>query len=210
MLILPFDCDVISGAEEDESLRAIPWANFGLITMVSILSIGAFLGNFINDSLAFIIFIPFGWLAHLNLYHLTGNLLLLFAFGNFANRRMGWWRYLLFAAGSGIGGAVAHTIFSELPVVGSSAVVFAALGFALVVAPGMPVRCTYWLLIQWGEARIPLFAVFGIILIGQCGLIWLLPDNPISHAAHGFGLFWGLFVGGMARRRSARAEPASR
>jgi len=162
------------------------------------------LGNFINDALTFIVFIPFGWLAHLNLYHLTGNLLLLFAFGNYVNRRMGWWCYLLFAAASGIGGAIAHTLFSELPVVGSSAVVFAALGFSLVVAPRMPVRCTYWILIRWGETRLPLIAVFGIILIGQAVLIWLLPETPISHAAHGFGLLWGLSIGGFTRKRFTR------
>ena len=209
MFVLPLGCEATSEAEKEQFLHSNPWANLSLITVASVFSVGAFLGNFIHGPLAFIVFVPFGWLAHLNLYHLVGNLLLLFAFGNYANRRMGWWRYLLFATTSGIGGAIAHTIFSDLPVVGSSAVVFAALGFALVMAPRMPVRCTYWILMRWGETRLPLFVVFGIILISQGVLIWLLPENPVSHAAHGFGLLWGLLVGGIARGRAARSTPES-
>jgi hypothetical protein len=56
------------------------------------------------------------------------------------------------------------------------------------------------------EAVIPFL---GNILISQGVLIWLLPENPVSHAAHGFGLLCGLFVCGIVRGRAARSRAKS-
>ena len=217
MFVLPFACDHLQTGRIAPDRRAVPVINLSFVCLLvaafALSVIAVIIRHWAGEGTPWYqfdfstgVFAPLNWLLHINVFHLTGNLLLLFAFGNVANRHLGHWRYSVFVVVSGIGGLVTHAFFSDLPVVGASAVVFACFGYVLTVAPGLRVRCTYWLVIKWGIAPLPISAVAGLLLGGQGILMMLEVGKTISFPAHGFGLAFGAAVGAVARRRAPGAE----
>lgn len=218
MLIVPFACDPHPPAgklpSERRDLAIINLALCCILTSIFLLGITAFLRDFwlgteewmwLRPTLALHgFFKPLGWLIHANVYHLTANLLILFAFGNVANRSLGHWRYVLLIIAVGIGGGVVHGFFSDQPVVGASAVAFACFAYVLTIAPTLQIRCTYWVIVKWGIVRLPVFAVAVFLVVGQGMLMLLEAGESIAFAAHGFGLVFGAIIGAVARTRRVR------
>jgi membrane associated rhomboid family serine protease len=75
---------------------------------------------------------------HADLFHLLGNMLFLFVFGDNVEDGLGRLRYILFYIGGGVIAALAHVILqpdSTLPLIGASGGVAAVLGAYLIMHP---------------------------------------------------------------------------
>jgi membrane associated rhomboid family serine protease len=75
---------------------------------------------------------------HGDLFHLLGNMLVLWVFGDNIEDSMGHWRYALFFVLCGVSGALAETLFSAnqaVPVIGASGAVAGVMGAYLLLHP---------------------------------------------------------------------------
>ncbi len=145
------------------------------------------------------------WLAvltsmflHASWWHLLGNMLFLWVFGNNVEDRLGWPGFLAFYLVAGAAAMAAHVLAdpgSTLPVVGASGAIAGVMGMYLVL---------------WPRARIlsivPLFlfiAVYipaGLVLALWFGLQFLTnPDSGVAWVAHVGGFLFGMGVGGVLR-----------
>ncbi len=149
---------------------------------------------------------------HGGLFHLAGNMLYLWIFGNNIEDKLGHWRFILFYLLSGVTAAYAHAITSpssQIPMIGASGAVSGILGAYILLFP----HARVYTLIFFGffVRVIPLPAVFvigfwivlqfisGILskgIPGQGGVAWF---------AHIGGFVFGLLMIkvflGLKRRR---------
>jgi membrane associated rhomboid family serine protease len=75
---------------------------------------------------------------HGSLWHLAGNMLVLWVFGNNIEDSMGHWRYVLFFLLCGVAGALAEGVFSpepQVPVIGASGAIAGVMGAYLLLHP---------------------------------------------------------------------------
>ncbi|MEM0965566.1 MAG: rhomboid family intramembrane serine protease [Verrucomicrobiota bacterium] len=200
MILLPFRC-IDSSVNEQEV--AYPWMNTVFLALSSIVTLAVLATNYFVFLLVELLFVPIGWLVHVNLYHMVGNLFLMLVLGNFVNRKMGSLGYFLFVVLCGIGGALFHALIEDTGVVGASAIVFGLMGYLVVVAGKVRFDCTYWIVLFWGVKRLQCRVVVGVLLFGQVVFQILQPENLISLPAHIFGLLFGVVIGFFTTRREA-------
>ena len=102
---------------------------------------------------------------HAGVIHLLGNMLFVWVFGRYVEDRLGPWRFaLLYLAAAIVGGAIQLALGGDRPTVGASGAVSGLMGYVLVAAPWLEVRCAIvfgsfvsrgyelaagWLLIPW-------------------------------------------------------------
>jgi len=143
-------------------------------------------------AMVFSMFLHGGW------WHLGGNMLFLWIFGNNIEDHLGHLRYLLFYLAGGLVAAGAHIAVqpdATIPVVGASGAIAAVMGAYLVWFP---------------EARVRTLIFFFLILFVQVRAKWLLafwfvlqfftnPDDGVAWMAHVGGFAFGVLVGLLVR-----------
>jgi len=147
-----------------------------------------------------------GWLnfvtysfLHLDFWHLLGNMLFLWVFGDNVEDAFGHFRFLLFYLASAAAGAFAHALIaptSEATLVGASGSVSAVVAAYLMLHP----RVWVWVLVL---GRIPLPLPAYIVLAAWIGLQFFMLVTgaaDVSYAAHVGGIVAGALLTLVLRR----------
>ena len=134
---------------------------------------------------------------HGGLFHIGGNMLYLWIFGNNVEDTLGHTRYLIFYLLSGIAAALAQTVVgpsSLVPMVGASGAISGVLGAYLVLFPGAHVTTLIVLGFFFRLVQIPAMVVLGFWIVLQVlnGLGSFGASGGVAFFAH-----IGGFVAGM-------------
>jgi membrane associated rhomboid family serine protease len=212
MLFLPF--------RDDNPTKSFPFVNWILIS----LNLGVFCGwQFsmdINETEAYysrfgftpasffnqfkesgMQMIPWEWatvvtsmFCHGGIFHLLGNLLFLYLFGDNMEDAMGKPRYLLFYLSCGLFAALAQGLTnpqSEVPMIGASGAISGVIAGYLLLYPRANVRVFYWFFFFIGTVYLPAYLILGFWLLGQALALHESMEQAggIAVAAHlgGFG-----------------------
>jgi membrane associated rhomboid family serine protease len=125
---------------------------------------------------------------HGSLFHLLGNMLYLWIFGNNIEDRLGPVRFALFYGVCGVAAALTHILFepgSQVPMIGASGAIAGILGAYWIVFPHARVRTVIFLIFYLDVVAIPAGLVLGL---------WFLLQ--ILNVGMGGGVAWFAHVGG--------------
>ncbi len=109
---------------------------------------------------------------HGDFWHLLGNMLFLWVFGNSVNAKMGQVAYLCFYLACGVFAGVGFALTSDSPCLGASGSIAGITTAFLVLFPRSNVTVFYWLWLYIGTMQIQ-----ALLLIGLKVILW---DNIIS------------------------------
>ncbi|MBN2559667.1 MAG: rhomboid family intramembrane serine protease [Phycisphaerae bacterium] len=136
---------------------------------------------------------------HGDFWHLAGNMLFLWVFGNSVNSKMGHVAYLLFFLASGVFAGVGFAVGSQNPCLGASGAIAGVTTAYLVLFPRSAVTMFYWLWFYIGTIHIR-----ALLLIGLKIILW---DNivaprlsagvgvdSVAYSAHIAGYLFGFVV----------------
>jgi membrane associated rhomboid family serine protease len=134
---------------------------------------------------------------HGNLFHIGGNMLYLWIFGNNVEDTLGHGRFLAFYLLSGIAAALAQTAIgpgSEVPMVGASGAVSGVLGAYLLLFPRAHVTTLIVLGFFWRLVDIPAMIVLGFWIVLQVlnGLGSFGASGGVAFFAHIGGFLAGM------------------
>ena len=145
---------------------------------------------------------PITWLTlitsmfmHGGLFHLGGNMLYLWIFGNNIEDRLGHIGFVLFYLAGGIAAAFTHILMqpeSTVPMVGASGAISAVLGAYMLIFPRARVVVLIWFLVFIRFIRVPAFIVLGIWFVMQISGILQSPEAGIAWYAHIGGFAAGI------------------
>ena len=125
---------------------------------------------------------------HGGLFHLLGNMLYLWIFGNNVEDFLGSFRFAVFYILSGLGASLAHIIFnpnSQVPMIGASGAIAGVLGAYFILYPGARVSTLLFLFIIIRVVSIPAAYVLGF---------WFLMQ--VLNVGLGGGVTWFAHIGG--------------
>ncbi|HZX10172.1 MAG TPA: rhomboid family intramembrane serine protease [Acidobacteriota bacterium] len=125
---------------------------------------------------------------HGSLFHLLGNMLYLWIFGNNIEDHLGSTRFILFYFVSGLGASMVHILFnfnSTTPVIGASGAIAGILGAYLILFPHARVLTFVFLIFIIRIIPIPAAFVLGIWFLGQ-----------LLNVGLGGGVAWFAHIGG--------------
>ena len=138
---------------------------------------------------------------HGGLFHLGGNMLYLWIFGNNIEDRLGHLRFLVFYLAAGLVAAYAHALTepaSRIPMIGASGAVSGVLGAYLLLFPRARVHAIVILGFFWQVIRVPALIVIGFWAIIQLvsGIMTkgLLGHGGVAWFAHVGGFLFGLIT----------------
>lgn len=138
---------------------------------------------------------------HANLFHLLGNMIFLWVFGNAVAATVGSVAYPFLYLFLGLSASVAHMTFGGQPALGASGAINGIVGMSLVLFPVNRLHCWYFFSfpfmgILWKSGRIKVRAYWMIIAWTIFDVIGMLVggDN-IGHWAHLGGFVTGLLAG---------------
>jgi membrane associated rhomboid family serine protease len=138
---------------------------------------------------------------HGDIWHLGGNMLFLWVFGDNVEDALGHFRFLVFYLACAVAGAFAHGIIapaSEAPLIGASGAIAGVVAAYLMLHP----RVKIWVL---ALGRIPLRLPASIVLVlwiaFQVFMMFVAGDDEISWAAHLGGIVAGAVLVLFMRRR---------
>ena len=141
---------------------------------------------------------------HGGLFHLLGNMLYLWIFGNNIEDYLGPIRFIFFYAISGLGASLMHIVFnptSKIPMIGASGAIAGILGAYLVLFPNARVKTLVFIWI------VPVPAAF-LLLIWFFGQIMNIGmSGGVAWFAHIGGFLIGLFLIGYYRQKQRTAPP---
>jgi len=120
-------------------------------------------------------------------YHLLMNMFALFLFGFILEREAGSYMFLTAFFGAGLIAALGQLAFTEPGVVsvGASGAIFGVMGMLAVLKPRMMVYVNF----------IPVPMVVAVVGWGIANLLMINTADSVGHAAHFFGLLFGLGLG---------------
>jgi membrane associated rhomboid family serine protease len=177
-----------------------PWANLGILAVnvvMFVLTVSGGLSEEMVDRLVLSDWSPLGFIGyqflHANIWHLIGNMILLWVFGNALNGIMHDVDYILAYLAMGAFAGALHLVVDGSPVVGASGAISGLMGLYLSVYPQNQVSCFYWII------RLGTFDIKGYLLI----LGWFAWDliSAVRHVpgiacwAHVGGTVAGFFIG---------------
>ncbi|MEO8272727.1 MAG: rhomboid family intramembrane serine protease [Chloroflexota bacterium] len=151
--------------------------------------------------------------------HIIGNMLFLWIFGNNVEDRLGSIGFALFYLVGGIAAALTQVAIdprSEVPLVGASGAIAAALGAYIVLFPGARILSIVFLGFFYQLLEVPALVVLGywfaLQLISGVGAFGAeTAQGGVAFFAHIGGFVLGVLVGlllRLVRRTTARAGPA--
>jgi len=134
---------------------------------------------------------------HADFWHIAGNMLFLWVFGNSVNSKMGHVPYLLFYLATGIFAGTGFAAVAEGPLMGASGAVAGVTTAFLVLFPRTEVTVFYWLWFYIGTIKIRALWVIGLKLILLDNI--LLPriaggTGTVAYSAHIAGYAFGFVV----------------
>ena len=136
---------------------------------------------------------------HGGFWHLAGNMLFLFIFGNNVEYRLGRLNFVLTYLGCGVIATLFFALFaqgSQVPLIGASGAIFGILGCYFLWFPKNRVRCFLFLFpFITTNIYLPSRLVLGFYLIIDNILPFLISGNAESGIAHGAHI--GGFLGGV-------------
>jgi len=150
--------------------------------------------------------------VHGGVFHLAGNMLYLWIFGDNVEDRLGRVRYLLFYLLSGVGAAAAQILsdpHSKIPMVGASGAISGVLGAYLLLYPHARVVTLVFFgwLVRVIEIRALIVLGFWIVVQLVSGLLtWGAQVGGVAWFAHVGGFVAGLVMVLPLRRREAQSE----
>jgi membrane associated rhomboid family serine protease len=131
---------------------------------------------------------------HGGLFHIFGNMLYLWIFGNNIEDRLGHFRFIFFYLFCGIAAAMSHALLtpgSTVPMIGASGAISGVLGAYLLLFPYARIHTIIFLGFFVQTIRIP-----ALIVIGFWAIIQLL-SGFTAQGVHGQGgIAWFAHVGG--------------
>ncbi len=152
---------------------------------------------------------------HGGFWHLAGNMLFLYIFGNNVEYRLGRINYVLVYLGCGVLATLFFALFaagSPIPLIGASGAIFGILGCYFLWFPKHRIRCFLFLFpFVTSNIFLPARLVLGFYLIIDNILPFVLgnAESGIAHGAHIGGFLGGLSLAwGMNRRFDKWANPA--
>ena len=107
---------------------------------------------------------------HGGFFHIAGNMLYLWIFGDNGEDSMGKVRFTIFYLSCGVIAALAQGLVdpsSNIPMVGASGAIAGVLGAYLLLYPRAKVKCLFFIIIIIQMVRIPAFIVLGFWIFGQ-------------------------------------------
>ncbi|HEV8437891.1 MAG TPA: rhomboid family intramembrane serine protease [Methylomirabilota bacterium] len=147
---------------------------------------------------------------HGSFFHIAGNMLYLWIFGNNVEDTLGHGRFVLFYLASGVAAAAAQTLVgpqSTVPMVGASGAISGVLGAYFLLFPHASVLTLVIFGFFWRVVRIPALIVLGLWMVVQI-------LNGLGSFGAGGGVAWfahiGGFIGGMALLLVFRPRPQAR
>ncbi|MFA9478549.1 rhomboid family intramembrane serine protease [Phycisphaerales bacterium AB-hyl4] len=191
----------------DRRLKRTPWVNYTLIAVNVLIFVGGFqqMGQFWlwPGEPRLWQFITYQFL-HVNLWHLLGNMVFLWVFGNSVEDRLGRVGYLCFYLAGGVMAGLGHAWTEPAPVLGASGAVAAVTGAYLVLFPLTNVTIVFWMIIIYA------FEVSGMVLILfrviTDVVFYFLDFGNVAYVSHlagyafGFVVALGLLVGRVVPR----------
>jgi membrane associated rhomboid family serine protease len=137
---------------------------------------------------------------HADMWHLLGNMLFLWVFGNSVNSKMGNGPYLLFYLGGGVFAAWGYALFNPdfSYLLGASGAVAAITTAYLALFPRSRVTVLVWLFIFIQFFQLPAMIIIGLKIIVWDNIIApsLSQADQVAHGAHLAGYFFG-FIGAL-------------
>lgn len=138
-------------------------------------------------------YITYQFLHH-DIWHLLGNMLFLYVFGNNLNEKLGHTAYLLIYLTGGIMAGCGQVLTSTAPTLGASGSISAITGLFFVLLPRTNIRVFFWIFFYMDILEIPgmwfiLFSVAKDIVEG------FVPNSPVAHWAHVSGNAAGVGIG---------------
>jgi len=150
---------------------------------------------------------------HGSLFHLLGNMLYLWIFGNNIEDVLGHVRFALFYLLAGLAAALTHTLAmpnSRIPMIGASGAIAGVLGAYWFLFPRARVRTFVFLFFYIDIVAIPAGIVLGVWFLAQ--LLNVGMGGGVAWFAHiggflaGLLLIWGGVLGRPRRIRAWRPE----
>ncbi len=148
---------------------------------------------------------------HANFWHLAGNMIFLWVFGDDVEEAMGPLRFIAFYFGSGILAALAFTAaapYSQLPLVGASGAIAGVLAAYLMFRPCQKVSVFVPYVLLWfvvrPVVRIDAFWVLGGWILLQFWSISVQTQDDVAYMAHVGGLVSGAALFPLMRYRAVR------
>ncbi len=177
-----------------------PWANLALLVINVVMFVLTMSGALSADLLGNLVlsdWSPLGFVGHqflhAGIFHLVGNMILLWVFGNALSGIMHDVDYVLSYLAMGVLAGALHLVVDGAPVVGASGAISGLMGLFLAVYPKNEVSCFYWIM------RFGTFEVKGYLLIigwFAWDLISALRGVPgIACWAHVGGMLAGFGIG---------------
>ncbi len=183
----------------DSPLRSTPWMNWLLIA----LNVLAFLAQRRFPQLAeqFALnaayprvyqFVTYAFL-HADIWHIVGNMLFLYIFGNNVCDRFGNFGYLGLYLGGAVCAALGYTLINDHSMLGASGAVSAVTGAYLALLPRSRITVAYWFIII-GVTEVP--SIFFIIFYFMQDLILAYSGvgGGVAHEAHVAGSVMGFVL----------------
>lgn len=134
--------------------------------------------------------------SHGGIFHLLGNMLFLYLYGDNMEEALGKFYYLLFYLCCGLLAAFAQALTSpesQIPMVGASGAISGVIAGYLLLYPRARVRVFYWFIILLGTIRLPAYLVLGIWLAQQ---LLAFPESMNSAGGVAVAAHLGGFVAG--------------
>ena len=192
-MLIPTHVDVL--------LPRRPYVNYLLIALSTILSTVYILGYFPLSVTGYFVAggrdpQPIGMILcvflHLDFFHLIGNMIFQWVFGNAVCSKIGNWRYLFLYLTFTLAASVCHSWFSTNGAIGASGAINGIIGFYFAMYPRNYIYVFYWFYITfWGHSRVP-----GYVLI----IFWFIMDAWGALGGEGGVAYWahlGGFAAGM-------------
>ena len=108
--------------------------------------------------------------SHGGIFHLLGNMLFLYLYGDNVEEAMGKLWYLLFYLSCGLLAAFAQALISpesQIPMVGASGAISGVIGSYLLLYPRANVRVFAWVFLFVGTLMVPAYLGLGLWLAQQ-------------------------------------------
>jgi membrane associated rhomboid family serine protease len=154
-------------------------------------------------------FLHGGW------FHLIGNMLFLWIFGNNVEDELGHGRYLVLYLASGVAAALVQALAnpaSHVPMIGASGAIAGVLGAYAFYFPRANVHVFVWVVIIFRIVNVPAWALLGLWFLLQLvsGLGEPHGTPGVAFWAHVGGFIAGMILVGMLRPPGARFLQPSR
>ena len=192
----------------DYRMRGTPWVNYALVAINVAVYFAGLNGSGAMEKIQWLLLQPetprlhqffSSAFLHADLWHLGGNMLFLWVFGNPVNDRFGHVGYLMFYLGGAVLAGIGYLLLSgAAPVLGASGAIAAVTGAYLVLLPRA--RVTVLLFILY-IIPFELSSLYFLLIQIVWNLYLTLTPSPtpfasggVAYAAHSAGYAYGIIV----------------